>query len=75
MDIETFIDNLFKNVFTDTPRQLLSEQTEYMELDEWSSMIAFTLISYIEEAYGIKLLLPQLLQAQTIGELYQVVNS
>ena len=74
MDINIFIEDLAKNVFTDTQRQLLSEQTEYMELDEWTSMIAFTFITYIESTYGKRLLLPELLQAQTIGELYQIVN-
>lgn len=74
IEIELFIKGLSENVFVDTSLELLDEKTEYMELEEWSSMVAFTLISYIEETYGKKILLPELLQAQTIGGLYQVVN-
>jgi acyl carrier protein len=74
MNIKTFIDSLAENIFIDTPKQSLNEDTEYMELEEWTSMAAFTLISYIENTYGKKLMLPELLQAQTIGELYQLVN-
>ena len=75
MDFNSFIAGLSENVFTDTPKETLSEQTEYMELEEWTSMTAFTLISYIEKTYGKKLLLPELLQAQTLGELCQVLNN
>ena len=74
-EIEFFIKGLSENVFVDTPKELLNEQTEYMELEEWTSMTAFTLISYIEESFGKKLLLPELIQSQTIGELYNVVNN
>ena len=75
MELNSFIEGLLNNVFTDTPKEKLSEQTEYMELEEWTSMTAFTLISYIERTYGKKLLLPELLQAQTLGDLYKVLNN
>ena len=75
MELNSFIEGLLNNVSTDTPKEKLSEQTEYMELEEWTSMTAFTLISYIERTYGKKLLLPELLQAQTLGDLYKVLNN
>lgn len=74
MDLNSFIDGLSNNVFTDTPKENLSEQTEYMELEEWTSMTAFSLISYIDNTYGKKLMLPELLQAQTLEELYNIIN-
>lgn len=74
MELNSFIEGLLNNVFTDTPKENLSGQTEYMELEEWTSMTAFTLISYIERTYGKKLLLPELLQAQTIEDLYKIIN-
>lgn len=74
MELNTFVEGLLNNVFTDTPKENLSGQTEYMELEEWTSMTAFTLISYIERTYGKKILLPELLQAQTIEDLYKIIN-
>ena len=74
MKIESFIEDLLQNVFTDTPKESFGKDTEYMELDEWTSMTAFTLISYFEEKYGKKLMLPELLQASTIEDLYNLVN-
>ena len=74
MNLEQFIDNLSKDVFSDTPREQLEKQTEYMELEEWTSMTAFTLISYFDSEFGIKILLPELLQAQTINDLYNIIS-
>lgn len=74
MELTTFIDELVKNVFTSTPREDIKGETEYMELEEWSSLTAFSLISYLDSSYGKRLLLPELLQAQTIEELFKIVN-
>lgn len=74
MELTVFIDELVKNVFTNTPREAIKGDTEYMELDEWSSLTAFSLITFIDSTYGKKLLLFELLQAQTIEELYNIIN-
>lgn len=74
MELNIFIDELVKNVFTDTPREVINGNTEYMELDEWSSLTAFSLISYFDDAYGKKLILPELLKAQTVEELFNLIN-
>lgn len=73
-EMELFIKGLSENVFSDTSTESLGRHTEYMDLEEWTSMTAFTLISYIDEAYGKKLQLPELLMAQTIEDLFHVVN-
>lgn len=74
MELSSFIDELVKNVFTDTPRNLITGDTEFMDLDSWSSLTAFSLITFIDNTYGKKLMLPELLQAQTIEDLYKVIN-
>lgn len=74
MEFDLFLDGLASEVFYATPRQLLNKQTEYMDLDEWSSLTAFSLISYIEKTYRKRLLLPDLLAAQTLEDLYRIVK-
>lgn len=74
MNVEQFIDNLAKNVFPDTSREQIEMQTEYMELEEWTSMTAFSLISYFESEFGKKVTLPELLQSQTINDLYNLIS-
>ena len=44
-----------------------------MNLEEWSSLTAFSLITFIDDTFGRSLLLPELLQAQTIEDLYKIV--
>ena len=75
MDFESFIKGLSQNVLMDTPIELLCKQTEYMELEDWTSMTAFTLISWIESTFGKKLFLPELLNAQTLEDLFNIVNN
>lgn len=74
MELSSFIDALVKNVFTDTPRDLMTGDTEFMDLESWSSLTAFSLITFIDNTYGKKLMLPELLQAQTIEDLFKIVN-
>lgn len=74
LEIESFIEDLLQNVFTDTPKESFGKDTEYMELEEWTSITAFTLISYFEDKYGIRLKLPELVQADTVEDLYNLVN-
>lgn len=74
MDIDLFIEGISRNVFTDTPKELLVKETEYMELEEWTSLTAFSLISYFNNEYGKDLLLTDLLQAHTIEDLFWIVN-
>lgn len=74
MELSSFIDELVINVFPDTPRDVLTGDTEFMDLEEWSSLTAFSLITFIDCTYGKSLLLTELLQAQTIEDLYKIVN-
>ena len=73
MNIQDFIEN-FAAQFDETGPEAFTADTKFKELDEWSSLTAFSLISFIENTYGKKLLLPELLQAQTLDELYKIIN-
>ena len=73
MELTAFIDELVKHVFTNTPREIIKGDTDYMNLEEWSSLTAFSLITFIDDTFGRSLLLPELLQAQTIEDLYKIV--
>lgn len=75
MEIDFFIEGLAKHVFTNTSEQQINKETSFMELEDWNSMTAFSLISYIDESFGKKITLPELLQSQTIEDLFLIVNS
>ena len=51
MEIKEFIEN-FAEQFDDTTVDVLSVETKFRELDEWSSLIALSVIAMVDEAYG-----------------------
>lgn len=73
MKIEEFISH-FAEQFDDTPASSMNPDTRFRDLDEWSSLIALSIISMVDEEYDITLKGDEMRQANTIGELYNIVK-
>lgn len=69
MEIKDFIEN-FAEQFDDTTVEVLSVETEFRELDEWSSLIALSIIAMVDEVYGITINGEDIRNSQTIGDLF-----
>ena len=50
--MEKFI-KLFANLFDETDINVFTPQTKFKELEEWSSLIALSVILMVDEEYGI----------------------
>lgn len=74
MEIKDFIEN-FAAQFDDTDAATLSEKTEFKELDEWSSLIALSVIAMVDEEYDVTLKGDDIRGSKTIGDLFNVVKS
>jgi acyl carrier protein len=74
MDLDEFINN-FADQFDDTERSLLTANTQFRNLDEWSSLIALLIIAMVDDKYGVVLTGDTIMKAQTIQELYDVIKS
>ena len=74
MKIEEFIEN-FASQFDDTPAEEFKSETNFRELDEWSSLIALSVIAMVDEEYDVTLKGDDMKAANTIGELYHIVES
>ena len=74
MEIKEFIEN-FASQFDDTPMEEFKAETQFRELDEWSSLIALSVIAMIDEEYDVTLKGDDMKAANTIEELYQIVKS
>lgn len=74
MDIKDFIEN-FAAQFDETDAATLSEETEFKELEEWSSLIALSVIAMVDEEYDVTLKGDDIRSSKTIGELYNIVKS
>ena len=52
MELKDFIEN-FANQFDDTDVNEIKAETVFKELDEWSSLIALSVIAMVDEEYDV----------------------
>lgn len=74
MDINEFIVN-FADQFDDTPAEELAPETVFHDLDEYSSIIALSIIAMIDEEYGVALTGNEMKSAVTIQDLFNTVQA
>jgi acyl carrier protein len=73
MDLQEFVQK-FAEQFDNTEPEELKADTEFKTLDEWSSMIALSVISMIDDEYGITIKGTDIRSAKTIENLYITVK-
>ncbi len=74
MELKEFIIN-FANQFEDTDPAEITAETEFRELDEWSSLINLGLIAMADEEYGVELSGAELRSAKTVGDLFEIIKA
>lgn len=73
MELKDFIEN-FANQFDDTDASEIKAETVYKELDEWSSLIALSVIAMVDEEYDITIKGDDIRNSNTIEDLFNVVK-
>ena len=68
-----FIEN-FAEQFDETPVESLNNETKFRELEEWSSLIALSVIAMIDEEYNITITGDDMKKQTTIGDLFTLVS-
>lgn len=74
MELEQFIKD-FTSQFDDTDTEVFNADTAFKELEEWSSVVAFLIIVMTDEKYNVKINREDILNSQTISDLYKIVES
>lgn len=74
MDLKLFIDNI-RTQFDETDPSLITEETDFKSLDEWSSLVAMGVIAMIDEEYGVEIKGDDIRASLTIQDLYKIVLS
>jgi len=74
MEIQEFIEK-FAEQFDDTEPEVFKPETKFRELDEWSSLVALSIIAMIDVEYDVTLKGSEMRQAETIQELFDIVQS
>jgi len=74
MDLNEFIEK-FSEQFDETDRSVFTPETIFKELDEWSSLIALSVLAMVDEEYDVQLKGDDIISAQSISDLCQIVYS
>lgn len=74
MELQDFI-NKFSEQFDDTESSVFKPDTHFKELEDWSSLVALSVIAMIDEEYDISLKGDDLLKSDTIQELFECIKS
>ncbi len=74
MDIKDFIQN-FADQFDDTPVSEFTKDTVFHDLDEYSSLIALSIISMVDDEYGVTLSGNEMKVAVTVEDLFNTVKA
>ena len=69
--MEKFIE-LFANLFDETDINVFTPQTKFKELEEWSSLIALSVILMVDEEYGITI---EGKDIENVEELFNTIES
>ena len=74
MELKDFIEN-FAAQFDDTDASEIKAETAFKDLDEWSSLIALSVIGMVDEEYGVTLKGEDIRVSVTVEDLFNIVKS
>lgn len=74
MEINEFIEK-FAEIFDDTDASVLTPETNFRDLDEWSSLSALGVIALADEEFDVELSGTEMRKTNTIQELFDLITS
>lgn len=74
MELNAFIEN-FAAQFDETDASVFTADTQFREIEEWSSLVGLSIIAMVDEEYDVTLKGDMLRKCNTVGELFEMVKS
>lgn len=74
MELKDFIEN-FAAQFDDTDACEFKAETVFKEMDEWSSLIALSVIAMVDEEYDVTIKGDDIRNSNTIEDLFNAVKA
>lgn len=71
MKLDEFV-KVVAGEFQETPIEEINEQTHFRELEEWSSLVALSVLSSIDDEFDIILTGGDIRKCTTIEDLYNI---
>ena len=73
LELITFIRS-FEELFDEVEKNSITDDTIFRDLDEWSSLIALTLIAMVDEEYDIKLSGDDVRTSITVKDIFDKIS-
>lgn len=74
MELKEFIQN-FADQFDDTDVSEFEAGTKFKELEEWSSLLALSIIAMVDDEYDVSIKGEDIINSNTIMDLYNIVKT
>lgn len=74
MELNDFVTK-FAEQFDDTDVSLFTPQTHFREIDEWSSLIALSIIAMVDEEYDVTLKGDDIRNSETVEDVFNAVRA
>ena len=74
MELINFIEN-FAAQFDETDASLFRAETKFKELEEWTSLMALSIIAMVDNEYDVAIKGNDIRNSETIEDLYNIVKS
>ena len=68
------VNDIFKEVFEDDSL-VITEQTTANDIEDWDSLMHITLISAIEQVFGFKFAMKDVIGMQNVGEMLDILSA
>ena len=72
--MKEFVSN-FAAQFDETEESVFTPETRFREIEEWSSLVALSVIAMVDEEYDVTLKGDDIKKSETIGDIYNTVAS
>jgi acyl carrier protein len=74
MEIDLFVKN-FAEIFEETDAGIFKPSTKFRDIEEWSSLLALSVIAMADEKYKISLTGDDIRKSITIEDIFNIVKS
>ncbi|MCR4915652.1 MAG: acyl carrier protein [Prevotella sp.] len=74
MTLDEFV-TAFAEEFDDTPVEDFNADTKYRQLDEWSSLVALSIISMVDDQFEKNITGADIRSTETIEDLYNLIQA
>ena len=73
MEIQEFIKH-FADQFDDVPAEITAE-SNFRNLEDWSSLVALSVIAMTDEEYGVKLTGDDIRNSVSVNDLFEIIKN